>query len=303
VTAQPVQFKLASREEARQFVTANGIDTIKVGVTDVDGILRGKYLSRDKFLSALEGGFGFCDVIVGWDSNDQLYDNVTYTGWHTAYPDAPVRVLPDTCRDIPFEPDTVLFLGEFSDKAEPVCPRGTLRRVVKRAADLGFSVLAAAEYEFFVFDETPHSVRAKNYKNLTTMTPGFFGYSMLRNSVHAGFYKTLLDTMRAMDVTLEGLHTETGAGVLEAAIGVDGILAAADKATRRRCSRPTRRSSPSAKARWRASWRSGRTTGRARAATCTSRSRTRRARRSSTTRRRRTASRTRCATSSAASRC
>ncbi|HRK24409.1 MAG TPA: glutamine synthetase, partial [Beijerinckiaceae bacterium] len=103
MTAQPVQFKLASREEARQFVTANGIDTIKVGVTDVDGILRGKYLSRDKFLSALEGGFGFCDVIVGWDSNDQLYDNVTYTGWHTAYPDAPVRIVPETGRLLPFE--------------------------------------------------------------------------------------------------------------------------------------------------------------------------------------------------------
>lgn len=217
-------------EDAAALIAQRKIEHVKVGVFDSDGIMRGKYMSREKFLSSLKGGFGFCDVVLGWDSNDQLYDNTKYTGWHTAYPDAPVRVLPDTCRDIPFEPDTVLFLGEFSDKAEPVCPRGTLRRTVKRAADMGFSVLAAAEYEFFVFDETPHSVRAKNYKNLTTLTPGFFGYSMLRNSVHAGFYKTLLDTMRAMDVTLEGLHTETGAGVLEAAIGVDGILAAADKA-------------------------------------------------------------------------
>ncbi len=60
--------------------------------------MRGKYMGRDKFFSALDKGFGFCDVVLGWDSNDQLYDNVKYTGWHTAYPDAPVRVLPDTCR-------------------------------------------------------------------------------------------------------------------------------------------------------------------------------------------------------------
>ncbi len=37
---------------------------------------------------------GFCDVVLGWDSNDQQYDNITFTGWHTAFPDAPVRLLP-----------------------------------------------------------------------------------------------------------------------------------------------------------------------------------------------------------------
>ena len=33
-----------------------------------------------------------------------------------------------------------------------------------------------------------------------------------------------------MDFPIEGLHEETGPGVIEAAIGVDGALAAADKA-------------------------------------------------------------------------
>src|ERR1700687_4131594 len=111
-------------------------------------------MSRDKFFSALDGGFGFCDVVLGWDSNDQLYDNTTFTGWHTAYPDATVRVLPATQRDIPFEPKTALFLGEFAGRAETVCPRGTLRRVLERAASMGDLVSAAAEVEFFLFEET-----------------------------------------------------------------------------------------------------------------------------------------------------
>lgn len=217
-------------EDAAELIAERAIDNVKVGVFDVDGIMRGKYMSREKFLSALKSGFGFCDVVLGWDSNDQLYDNVKYTGWHTAYPDAPVRLVPDTCRELPLEPSTVLFLGEFAQKAEGVCPRGTLRRVLKRAADMGYSVMSAAEFEFFVFDETPFSVREKHYKNLRTITPGFYGYSVLRSSVHAEFYHGLLDTMRKMDVALEGLHTETGAGVLEAAITVDEALASADKA-------------------------------------------------------------------------
>lgn len=220
-----------SAEDARRLIEARGIDDVKVGVFDVDGILRGKYMSRDKFLSALEDGFGFCDVVLGWDAHDQLYDSATYTGWHTAYPDAPVRILPDTCRDLPLEDNTLLFLGEFADGAEAICPRAVLRRVIDRAAGLGYVAKAACEFEFFLFEETPHSVREKDYKNLQNVTPGFFGYSVLRNSVHSEFYRDLLDLCRRMDFPLEGLHTETGPGVLEAALVYDDALEAADRAS------------------------------------------------------------------------
>src|SRR5207244_2621335 len=99
-----------------------------------------------------------------------------------------------------------------------------------KADEMGFSVASAFEYEFFVFDETPESVREKGYRNLKPLTPGYFGYSVLRSSVHADLYEELLETCRDMDMPLEGLHTETGPGVLEAAIAVDEALAAADKA-------------------------------------------------------------------------
>lgn len=131
-----------------------GIEHVKVGVFDGDGILRGKYLRREKFLAALDKDMGFCDVVLGWDSNDQLFDNVKYTGWHTAYPDAAVRLLPETRRDIPFEPKTIFVLGEFAGAAEAVCPRATLRRVLQRAEGLGYAVSASAEFEFFMFRET-----------------------------------------------------------------------------------------------------------------------------------------------------
>ena len=89
-------------------------------------------MARDKFESALEKGFGFCDVVLGWDSNDQLYDNTTLTGWHTAYPDATARVLPETMRLIPFENDLPFFLAEFDGYAEAACPRGVARRTSPR---------------------------------------------------------------------------------------------------------------------------------------------------------------------------
>ena len=63
-------------------------DKIKVAVTDIDGVLRGKYLHKDKFASAVDGGFGFCDVVFGWDMMDSVYDNTTVTGWQHGFPDA-----------------------------------------------------------------------------------------------------------------------------------------------------------------------------------------------------------------------
>jgi glutamine synthetase len=225
---QPSEVKSAT--DAWRIVEERGLSHVKLAVVDVDGVLRGKYVSRGKFRSALESGFGFCDVVLGWDSNDQLYDNVAFTGWHTAYPDAPARIVPETCREIPFENGTLFFLAEFAPPAEAVCPRGLLRRVVEKAQRMGFEPWSALEYEFFLFDETPHSVREKNYRDLKPISPGFFGYSVLRNSVFAEFHHELLELCERMDFPIEGLHTETGAGVLEAAIAVDRSLAAADKA-------------------------------------------------------------------------
>ncbi|MBC8246632.1 MAG: glutamine synthetase [Deltaproteobacteria bacterium] len=219
-----------SIKDAKKIVEKRGLEYVKVGVFDMDGILRGKYMKKAKFLSALEKGFGFCDVVIGWDSKDQLYDNVTLTGWHTGYPDAPVRLIPESCRELPLEGNMLLFLGEFAEQAESICPRGLLKRVIKKAAEMGFKPVGSCEFEFFIFNETATSIREKNYRDLVPITPGFFGYSMLRDSVHSDFYEDLLDLCQKMDFPLEGLHSETGPGVLEAAIYHDDLLAAADKA-------------------------------------------------------------------------
>jgi glutamine synthetase len=137
--------------QARRIVRQRGLDYVKVGVFDMDGVLRGKYMDVEKFMAALDKGFGFCDVILGWDSNDQLYDNTTFTGWHTGYPDAEVRIVPETCRDLPHEFDgrSLFFLAAFAGAAEAVCPRGLLARVLARAKDHGLAFTAALEYKIF----------------------------------------------------------------------------------------------------------------------------------------------------------
>ena len=166
-------------EDAKKIVEERGLKHVKVGVFDIDGILRGKYMAKDKFFSALDKGFGFCDVVLGWDCNDQLYDNVKVTGWHTGYPDGLVEIDPTTCRELP-EEDCLLFIGSFVGEHGKVGARASLERMIAKANAMGFNANAALEFEFFVFDETPHSVREKGYQNLKPAAPGTFGYSMIR---------------------------------------------------------------------------------------------------------------------------
>jgi len=50
-------------DEAKALIEQRQIKHIKIGLSDIDGVLRGKYISREKFFSALDHGMGFCDVV------------------------------------------------------------------------------------------------------------------------------------------------------------------------------------------------------------------------------------------------
>jgi glutamine synthetase len=214
---------------------ARGTRRIKLGIADIDGVLRGKYLTIEKLAALTSATAGFCDCIFGWDSSDQLYDNTAFTGWHTGYPDAQYRLDLSSLRWLPDEPGTPFFLADLAprpgEEFHPICPRNLLRRVLKASADRGYELRLAFEYEYFIFQETPHSLREKGFRGLRPFTPGMFGYSVLRSSVQSDLYQGLLDYCEAMDIGIEGFHTETGPGVLESCIRVSPGLAGADRAT------------------------------------------------------------------------
>lgn len=222
----------ARAEILRKLATA-GVERVKVGGFDIDGVLRGKYVSIEKLRSMLEKGFGFCDVIFGWDVGDVLYSNAKVTGWHTGYPDVLAVIDPSTLRMIPWEPQVAALLCDFrtvDGSPHPACPRSLCRRMIERAQEMGFSAKFGAEYEFFFFRETRDSLVEKGFRDLQPLDPGMFGYSWVRSGQDSDLMGDLLQDLRAFDIEVEGLHTETGPGVYEAALRYDDALRAADKA-------------------------------------------------------------------------
>jgi glutamine synthetase len=225
--------KRQSTRDIIGFLTQQGTTKVKLALTDIDGILRGKMISFEKFKSIVEKGFGFCDVVFGWDSSDQAYDNAQFTGWHTGYPDSTALVDLNSFRRIPWENQTPFFLADFGDakgRGIDISPRNLLKSIEKQAEAEGYLPVFSQEFEWYNFLLSESHGNPGSFNHPEPLSTGMFGYSILRASQHGAYYHDLFDSLNAFEVPIEGIHTETGPGVYEAAIAYAGLPEAADRA-------------------------------------------------------------------------
>jgi len=209
---------------------------VKVAGIDVDGVLRGKIMSKDKFIGAAKGGFGFCSVVFGWDIHDSVYPKeLLISNRKNGYRDLLAQIDLLTYRRIPWEDNIPFFLVTFldPDTQKPICacPRGMLKKASVKAKEFGWECIAGVELEYFQFKETPHTLIEKNFTNLEALTPGMHGYSLLRTTLNQGYFHDLFDESLKMGIEIESHHTETGPGVFETALAYTQALRMADNAT------------------------------------------------------------------------
>ena len=128
---------------------------VKVAGVDVDGILRGKLMSKKKFLSIAKDGFGFCSVVFGWDMHDTTYfKELKISNKENGYRD--MVAIPDlaTFRRIPWEDNVPFFMVSFfePDTGKPVsaCPRSLLRTATEKVEKGGYSAMAGGAHESLV---------------------------------------------------------------------------------------------------------------------------------------------------------
>jgi glutamine synthetase len=107
-------------------------------------------VSKKKFLSIAEGGFGFCSVIFGWDMHDMTYmRELKVSNKENGYRD--IIAVPDlnSFRRIPWENNVPFFLVSFHDPdtMAPVsaCPRGLLKMQLDKIATKGYGAMAGGE--------------------------------------------------------------------------------------------------------------------------------------------------------------
>src|SRR5207244_12774738 len=111
---------------------ARGIDVVRVGAADMDGVFRGKRLTGDACLR-LAGGEGIaqCDVIFGWDIAEEVIGDLPYSSWAGGFRDVLMRPDLSTFAIVPWEHGAASVICDLYTAAGdvyPVAPRQVLLR-------------------------------------------------------------------------------------------------------------------------------------------------------------------------------
>jgi glutamine synthetase len=221
---------MATRADVERVIKEHTIHTVKIGIPDMDGVYRGKRVPVSNFLDGMEGGFAQCDVLFGWDIAEDLIPNLKFTGWDTGYPDVWMKPDLSTFSPVTWEDGVAQvvcdFVGEHGELI-PISPRAVLKRVLERAAARGYRVELALELEFRIFRETQASLRAKNWRDLTPISPTNSCYSIHRASGDDFLLGTIMRQMNAAGIPIEGYNREHGPGMYEMNLHhATGVLAA-----------------------------------------------------------------------------
>jgi glutamine synthetase len=220
--------------KAEEFLLSHGIDTVRVGAVDLDGIWRGKQFDSDYFLkNVVPNGTNIANILFGWDVADTIVEGLDYTNWDTGFPD--IKLVPDlsTLRLVPWEPRVASVICDIKTLAgEPVTlsPRDLLRSAVAKAEEMGFVPKAACEFEFYLFDGKGTELANRQWRDLTPIKESGYCYSMLHQASSEDFFGQLRRHMKQAGVEMEATMSEHGPGQYEINLKYDDAMNAADKA-------------------------------------------------------------------------
>ncbi|MEY9463498.1 glutamine synthetase family protein [Bradyrhizobium ottawaense] len=201
-----------------------------IGVSDFDGVLRGKHVLGED-LSGQDKVIKFSEAVLAWDCSDRVIPISFAQQPLFAFGDADLRILSATGRSVSDLGNQYLYLAEFTGAHENICPRGVLRKVLRRAADLGYRCAVGFEFEFMLFKESADTIEDKPFSEWAPLTRGPFGYSIMRSVAQHELFDEILALCEKARIPLSGLHFETGPGVVEASLRHCDALEAADRAT------------------------------------------------------------------------
>ncbi|MDR3505755.1 MAG: hypothetical protein P4L52_05885 [Acidocella sp.] len=200
-----------------------GAACFHVVLPDIDGGLRERRVSRETFETNVRTGGSFCNVLHKWDSADNVFGDAPFESEAVAVDGA-------SYRPYPFEPNAAWVVTDFTGPSAETSTRNVLIRQIEKAAKLGFSMQAAFEFEWLVFEEDAASLRAKHYEGLTPFAVDNRCWDTLSGAANAELIAELEATLRAADITTAGLGMELGKGCLEATLRHTDPLRAADDA-------------------------------------------------------------------------
>lgn len=222
---------ITSADDLKHYIRDSGLARAHIGYTDHSGQLRGKIVSAEKLLG-LDKGVAMTRNLAAVDFGDIIFsiEGLTLNGG--GFGDNLARIVPESCREIPWEPaeSNLFLLIEHCDEAAAYDARVLASRMVEQAHEMGFRPYFACEFEFRVFNETSKSAHNKDFIDLELATPQSNYLGVLRQSVWSEFFSYLISDMEHMGIPIEVAHWELAPGSAELVLRYEEGMRAADNA-------------------------------------------------------------------------
>ena len=209
----------------------NGCRFATVAMSDTNGLLRGQKVSRKNLEGILKDGMGMSPVTLALDPTDAILNLPGVSDDTADFHDTPLLVDRESVRRIPWEAPghDLLFLSQFSGGAAGLCPRSILANVLKRADEMGLVPKYGLELEYTLFDETPETLQAKGFRNLTPATMHASHDLILYQTLQSDWYRDVAQMCEALKIDLAKMHEEIGPGFMEVCTSAGTGLGPADQ--------------------------------------------------------------------------
>jgi glutamine synthetase len=223
---------MLSLEKLRVDVESGAIDTVVLGIVDMQGRLQGKRFHAPYFVSqVVPHGSEGCNYLLAVDVDMNTVDGYAMSSWERGYGD--FAMVPDlaTIRRVPWHPGTAMVLADlawFDGTPVAASPRQVLRRQRERLAEHGLTAYVGTELEFIVYRDSYEEAWRRGYRDLTPANQYNVDYSLLGTARIEPLLRRIRREMARAGLEPESAKGECNLGQHEIAFRYAEALTCAD---------------------------------------------------------------------------
>jgi len=219
--------------QLEQDIKSGKIDTVVVGITDMQGRLQGKRVHAPFFLKdTLNHGTEGCNYLLAVDVDMNTVAGYAMSSWDSGYGDMVMAPDYDTLRYIPWLPGTAMVLADLQKldhtDVNP-SPRQILKKQIDRLKEMKLVPYVGTELEFIVFKDTFEEAWDNGYKDLIPANQYNVDYSLLGTSRVEGLLRAIRLGMDGAGMEVESAKGECNLGQHEIAFRFANALTTADQ--------------------------------------------------------------------------
>jgi glutamine synthetase len=219
-------------ETLRSEVDAGRIDTVLIGMVDMQGRLQGKRLTAAHFLEeVVEHDAEGCNYLLAVDVDMNTVEGYAMSSWERGYGDFVFKPDLSTLRVVPWQEGTALAMCDLAwEDGSPVVasPRQILKRQLERLSERGLEAFVGTELEFLVFLDTYEEAWRKGYRDLEPANYYNVDYSLLGTARIEPLLRRIRNSMAAAGLAVENAKGECNFGQHEINFKFDRALTSAD---------------------------------------------------------------------------